>query len=723
MRIFSRRALLTGASLATASALTFSATAPALATVHDDGSKTVTVAAFTDLHGYLERVPNLAHQIDQIKADNPGDTIVASNGDSVGGSAYISSVQKDEPTIEALNTMGVQVSSAGNHEFDKGYKEDMAVGARLNKESNFPYLAANLTGADPEAIPPYEIIETKSGVKVGFIGTAPISSPKDISVDSFTNQGLAVTDPVAAVDKYAAQLKDGDDSNGEADVVIALVHDDAEIAAKVGKNVDAAVGGHSHRKAELKTASGAPVIQPDSFGKLLGRFDITVSPDGKASVKASMSEVEDIEKNPDAPTEPKAMDIYSKAAAYAEKTNKTLAEIEGKALTARAPGAESTAVNMIADGFLAWGKGQKQGADLGYQNAGGTRADLDPNQDGKITVVESGTVQPFGNTLGTVEITGAQLIGLVEAQFGVDDAGKPRVKNADFSRNVSYTYDPTAPEGSKVMDVRLDGKSVDPKATYTVATTSYLLSSVFGEGKNRIDSPEVDLDAFNAWLQKVSPYKVDQGQRGIGFASSAKSFKAGDKVEISLSSLSMTADEEKPTEAILYDEKGNELGRGPVDNTLDGNETGKATFTITVPHYTESGSYVYTIKAGATTGYVVLTFDKADVAPGADDGSVDAPADDPADAPTGSDDSDDSEAPVGAGEGDSDGSSTPSDPTGVQAPAGNRGQGASGSMGARDPRVSALPRTGAESLGVAGVAFVGIAAGGVLVARRRASRA
>lgn len=720
MRIFSRRALLTGASLAIASALTFSATAPALATVHDDGSKTVTVAAFTDLHGHLERVPNLAHQIDQIKTENPGDTIIASNGDSAGGSAYISSVQKDEPTIEALNTMGVQVSSAGNHEFDKGYKEDMAVGARLNKESNFPYLAANLTGADPEAIPPYEIIETESGVKVGFIGTAPISSPKDISVDSFTNQGLAVTDPVAAVDKYAAQLKDGDDSNGEADVVIALVHDDAETAAKVGKDVDAAVGGHSHRKAELKTASGAPVIQPDSFGKLLGRFDITVSPDGKASVKASMSEVEDIEKNPDAPTEPKAMDIYSKAAAYAEKTNKTLAEIEGKALTARSSGAESTAVNMIADGFLAWGKEQKQGADLGYQNAGGTRADLDPNQDGKITVVESGTVQPFGNTLGTVEITGAQLIGLVEAQFGTDDSGKPRVKNAGFSRNVSYTYDPTAPEGSKVMDVRLDGKSVDPKATYTVATTSYLLSSVFGEGKNRIDSTEVDLDAFNAWLQKVSPYKVDQGQRGIGFASSAKSFKAGDKVEISLSSLSMTADEEKPTEAILYDEKGNELGRGPVDNTLDGNETGKATLTITIPNYTESGSYVYTIKAGATTGYVVLTFDKADVAPGADDGSVDAPEDDPADTPI---DSDDSEAPVEAGEGDPDGSSTPDDSTGVQAPAGNRGQGASGSMGSRDPRVTALPRTGAESLGVAGVAFAMVAAGGVLVARRRSGRA
>lgn len=704
MRLFPRRALLTGASLATASALALSATAPALATVNDDGSKTVTVAAFTDLHGHLERVPNLAHQIEQIKAENPGDTIVASNGDSVGGSAYISSVQKDEPTIEALNAMGVQVSSAGNHEFDKGYKEDMAVGARLNKESNFPYLAANLTGADPEAIPPYTIIDTDSGVKVGFIGTAPISSPKDISVDSFTNQGLAVTDPVAAVDKYAAQLKDGDESNGEADVVIALVHDDAEIAAKVGENVDAAVGGHSHRKAELTTASGAPVIQPANFGKLLGRFDITVAADGEVSVDASMSEVADIEQTPDAPTNRQAMDIYSKAAAYAEKTNKTLAEIEGKALTARSSGAESTAVNMIADGFLAWGKDQKQGADLGYQNAGGTRADLDPNQDGKITVVESGTVQPFGNTLGTVEITGAQLVGLVEAQFGTDDSGKPRVKNAGFSRNLSYTYNPAAPEGSKVMDVRLDGKPVEAKATYTVATTSYLLSSVFGEGKNRIDSTEVDLDAFNEWLQKVSPYKVDQGQRGIGFTSSADSFKAGDKVEISLSSLSMTADEDKPTEAIMYDEKGNELGRGPVDNTLDGNETGKATFTITIPNYTEAGSYVYTIKAGATTGYVVLAFDQSAVAPGTGNGTEEAPAD-------------------GSGQGDSDGTSAPGESTGVPAPSGDRGEGASGSTGARGSEASALPRTGAESLGVAGAAFAMVAAGGVLVARRRADRA
>lgn len=407
------------------------------------------------------------------------------------------------------------------------------------------------------------------------------------------------------------------------------------------------------------------------------------------------------------------MDIYSKAAAYAEKTNKTLAEIEGKALTARSSGAESTAVNMIADGFLAWGKGQKQGADLGYQNAGGTRADLDPNQDGKITVVESGTVQPFGNTLGTVEITGAQLIGLVESQFGVDDAGKPRVKNAGFSRNLSYTYNPTAPEGSKVMDVRLDGTPIDPKATYTVATTSYLLSSVFGEGKNRIDSTEVDLDAFNAWLQKVSPYKVDQGQRGIGFTSSATSFKGGDKVEVSLSSLSMTADEDKPTEAVMYDDKGNEVGRGPVDNTLDGNETGKATFTITIPNYTESGTYVYTIKAGATTGYVALVFDRGGVAPGAGNGSEDTPAND-------SEDTGGSAGEEEPGVGDSDG--TPADGEGSDVPA-SAGDGRESASGSTGSGVSALPRTGAESLGIAGIAFAAIAAGGVLVARRRASRA
>lgn len=85
MRLFPRRALLTGASLATASALALSAAAPALAAVNDDGSKTITVATFTDLHGHLERVPNVAYQIEQIKAENPGDRIVASNGDSVGG--------------------------------------------------------------------------------------------------------------------------------------------------------------------------------------------------------------------------------------------------------------------------------------------------------------------------------------------------------------------------------------------------------------------------------------------------------------------------------------------------------------------------------------------------------------------------------------------------------------------------------------------------------------
>ncbi len=132
-----------------------------------EGRKTIDIAAISDFHGHIENAAALAYEVGRMRTANP-DTLFVGNGDLVGGSAYVSSIAADEPTIDILNAMGLQVSSTGNHEYDKGYSD---VTGRLAKRASWPYLVANLEGVDAATVPPYRVITTKSGVRVGFVGT------------------------------------------------------------------------------------------------------------------------------------------------------------------------------------------------------------------------------------------------------------------------------------------------------------------------------------------------------------------------------------------------------------------------------------------------------------------------------------------------------------------------------------------------------------------------
>jgi len=221
----------------------------------------VQVLGFSDFHGRLEPVDEtdagapvggavqLAAAVEQYESQNPN-TLVASAGDTIGASTFTSNVQDDEPTIEALDALGLDVSAVGNHEFDRGL-EDLT--GRVDDLADFPYLGANVyaEGTEDPLLDASLVIET-GGVRVGFVGvvtqqTASLVNPAGI-------EGVEFGDEAEAANREAALLRDGDETNGEADVVVLLLHDGSEggvcaadpTLQALTDDIDAVIAGHTH---------------------------------------------------------------------------------------------------------------------------------------------------------------------------------------------------------------------------------------------------------------------------------------------------------------------------------------------------------------------------------------------------------------------------------------------------------------------------------------------
>ncbi|RBP97128.1 nuclease, partial [Bifidobacterium aemilianum] len=147
--------------------------------------------------------------------------MLLSAGDNVSASLYVSSVQDDEPTISYLNALGLKASAAGNHEFDRGLAD---LQNRISQSADFPIFGANVTdtATGKPALEPFTIVTSPDGTKIGVIGTVTTETPQltDPSALASVNFG----DTVAATNKYADQLSDGNEANGEADVIVAEYH-------------------------------------------------------------------------------------------------------------------------------------------------------------------------------------------------------------------------------------------------------------------------------------------------------------------------------------------------------------------------------------------------------------------------------------------------------------------------------------------------------------------
>ncbi|WP_245802152.1 5'-nucleotidase C-terminal domain-containing protein [Corynebacterium pacaense] len=248
-------------------------------------------------------------------------------------------------------------------------------------------------------------------------------------------------------------------------------------------------------------------------------------------------------------------------------------------------GTESTLNNLLAEaGFWGIRETTKLGPDFGIMNAGGVREDLEK---GEVTFSDAYLVQPFNNAYGVVDIKGEQVRELLEQQWKDPNSEHPRLA-LGLSNNVQYSYDPTAEQGKRITAIYIDGKPVDPAATYRVAGSSFLLSggdgfSALKSGSNFTDAGVIDVDLFTRYLAEHTGVEPRTNQASVGISIKGEA-RPGNEVELDLSSLSYTSAGEPQAKDVTVT-AGGESVTAEVDNTVvtDFDETGSATVSLRIP--------------------------------------------------------------------------------------------------------------------------------------------
>ena len=531
---------------------------------HPSRYQDVQLLSFNDLHGNLEPPSGSSGRVTELQADGTTKTIdaggveylathlrearkgkaysiTAAGGDMVGASPLISGLFHDEPTIEALNKLDLDVTSVGNHEFDEGARElarlqnggcHPTAGCYTDQEfegADFPYLAANVLDekTNKPILKPYWVWKKKD-VKIGFIGVTLEDTPGVVSAEGV--KGLKFKDEVETINKYARVLQ----AQGVKSIV-ALIHEGGlpasgaynyncdsagagsgisgpivDIAKNITPSVDALVTGHTHAAyvCTIPDPAGRPrmVTSAASFGRLY--TDTTLTYDrftgdiARTAVKSANHVV--------TRTVAKAPDMTE----LIGKWNTLAAPIGNRAIgyiSADVPntGTESPMGDLIADAQLAYGKELDPETDLALMNPGGVRAGLTyaakgSEGDGVVTYAEGFTVQPFSNTVNLQNFTGAQLIQVLKEQVSGTNAAAPKILQP--SSGLTYTLDLTKTGADRVVtdSIRLNGAAIDPAATYRVATNSFLAGGgdgfpTLGQGTGDLVGTD-DLAALEKYL-------------------------------------------------------------------------------------------------------------------------------------------------------------------------------------------------------------------------------
>ncbi|MFC8424452.1 bifunctional metallophosphatase/5'-nucleotidase [Streptomyces sp. NPDC057236] len=548
---------------------------------HHGRYQDVQLLSFNDLHGNLEPPSGSSGRVTELQPDGTTKTVdaggveylathlrearkgnrysvTAAGGDMVGASPLLSGLFHDEPTIEALNKLDLDVTSVGNHEFDEGAAEL----ARLQnggchpvegcytdkrfKGADFPYLAANVLDEKTKkpVLEPYWVWK-KQGVKVGFIGVTLEGTPDIVSAEGV--KGLAFKDEVETIDKYAKVLqRQGVKS------IVALIHEGgfpasssynydcdspgagdgisgpiADIAKNITPQVDALVTGHTHNAyvCTIPDPAGKPrmVTSAASFGRLYTdttlTYDRATGDIARTAVKSANHVVSrDVPKAPDMT---RLIGEWNTLAAPIG--NRPIGYISGDIVR---DGTESPLGDLIADAQLEYGRTLDAETDLALMNPGGIRASLTyaaggAEGDGVVTFAEGFTVQPFANTVNLQDFTGAQVIQALKEQVSGPNEAAPKI--LQISSGLTYTLDLTKTGADRVVtdSIRLDGSPINPSATYRVATNSFLAGGgdgfpTLGQGTNDLVG-EDDLTALEQYLtanstatDPIAPPKADR---------------------------------------------------------------------------------------------------------------------------------------------------------------------------------------------------------------------
>lgn len=510
---------------------------------------TVQLLAINDFHGHLEppdgangRIGRtaaggseyLATHLARAAAQNPNSIVVAA-GDLVGASPLLSALFHDEPTIESMNAMHLAVASVGNHEFDEGSRELLRlqnggchpVDGCQDRDgfggAAFTYLAANVIQAGGAPILPPTAVRTLGGVKVGFIGLTLRGTPRIVTPAGV--RGLEFLDEATTANRHAAELK-----GQGVHAIVLLIHQGGTQAGagdpngcagftggltpilnRLSPDIKVVISGHTHQ-AYTCTVGGRSVTSAGSFGRMITRVTLTIDPaSGAIAAAKALNEVV----TRDVPKEAAQTRIIAKYAPLSAPIASRVVGSVRTALTRRANDAgESALGDVIADAHLAATSApEKGGAVVAFTNTGGIRADIVPAASARtITYGDLFGVQPFGNVLTVVTLTGDALKRLLEQQFNGARGGSASL--LQVSSGFTYSYTLRAPAGRHVdpASMRLDGRVIAPTDQIRVAANNFLIEggdgfTVFREGTNQLGG-DVDVDALVAYFLRRSPVQA-----------------------------------------------------------------------------------------------------------------------------------------------------------------------------------------------------------------------
>jgi 5'-nucleotidase len=511
----------------------------------------VRILAINDFHGYLRapaggiRITDPADKTTKIAVAAGGsehmatlvrqlreghnNAIFVAAGDLIGASPFLSAMFHDEPTIESLSMMGLELASVGNHEFDEGKDElkrmqnggchpvDKCQGPHPFEGAKFHYLAASTveTSTGKTIFPPYAIREF-DGIPIAFIGLTLKGTPDIISPVSAA--GLEFKDEADTVNALVPELK----ARG-VEAIVVLIHEGGyptgdynecpgisgaivDIVKKFDRAVDVVVSGHTHQ-AYVCEIDGRLVTSGDKFGTLVTAIDLKLDPKTRDVISAKADNV--IVRTGTLASDPQQTALLESYDQFAAPIANRLAGSITDTLS-RAPNdaGESALGDIIADAQLAATSAAADGgAAIAFTNPGGVRTDITKKQEGAVTYADVFASQPFRNQLVTLTLTGIQIRNMLEQQWL--DPKRPRI--LQVSKGFSYAWDSTKPYGERVIaaSLALNGARIDPAASYRVTVNNFL--SVGGDGFTVLKEATAqqfgvfDVDALYTYFKANSP--------------------------------------------------------------------------------------------------------------------------------------------------------------------------------------------------------------------------
>ena len=527
---------------------------------------TLRLIAINDLHGNLEDgtlslnwpnpttpgattklaaggTPALAGLISSLRR-GAAHSLVLSSGDLIGATPLISALFRDEPTIAIANRIGVDIAAPGNHEFDAGQTELLRLlNGGPHPPARFVTIAANITTPSGATLFPATAIRSLGGVKVGFIGAVTKTTPQIVIASGIT--GLRFGEEAEAINRAAAALQ-----RQGVEAIVAIIHEGGEtgapgtpldwnntrcpkargpifaIARQLAPAIDVVFSAHSHQGYNC-WIDGRPILQATSFGRGVSVVDLALNPrtgdvdrartssrnlpvlngrtdpeQRKAVLAAEPSPWRQVleQAAPDPEVAAKVTDYARAAAPKAQRVVGTI----GGGFDRQGP-SDSSAGRLIADAQLAATRSPAAGgAQAALMNPGGIRTNLSCRSAPPcpISYGDLFAMQPFGNSLVVLTLSGAQLQALLE------DQQRPGAQRPIFlqpSATLRYRWAAKAPHGQRVRELRLNGRPIQPSQKVRLVVNSFLAQGGDGfagllQGRDPVGGP-LDVEALTAFLQ------------------------------------------------------------------------------------------------------------------------------------------------------------------------------------------------------------------------------